>query len=128
MKLAICLHCGAEKLNAFPPCPACGFRPNQPEELAKSILLTDQYLALEELLRRSEQIQAGESLEFPKEQYQQVLAELESHPELVQPLQDPDQIEPTWSEFLLIRLLPASVLVLVLAVAGFEAWRLWKGN
>lgn len=43
MTQAICFHCGAEKLGAFTPCPACKSSPKDEEQLALSMALCDHF-------------------------------------------------------------------------------------
>src|SRR4030095_7703517 len=43
MTMAICIKCGAEKFGGFTPCQACGFRPVEVEDLARSLFLTDHH-------------------------------------------------------------------------------------
>ena len=60
MTTAVCIRCGALKFGALVPCPECGFHPQESEDKAKSIVLTNHYLEEEEIQRISGLIKAGE--------------------------------------------------------------------
>jgi hypothetical protein len=76
MTVAICIHCGARKVGAFTPCAACGFDPDQPEDRAKALLLSDRHLTTEELDHVSSRIQGGTPPQFDEESLTQLTAEL----------------------------------------------------
>jgi hypothetical protein len=65
MTMATCLRCGASKWGALAPCAACKFLPESSEDKAKSVILSDHHLSVEELRAVGERIRAGQSVEFP---------------------------------------------------------------
>ena len=60
MTTAVCLQCGRMKSGAWTPCPACGYRPAGPEDLAKALMLSDNCLAPDTLAEFSRRRQEGE--------------------------------------------------------------------
>ena len=64
MTAAVCIRCGRMKLGAFATCPACQFTPEEPEELAKSVLLSNQVADPTALAEASAQLQAGAEVTF----------------------------------------------------------------
>ena len=68
MTAAVCLRCGRMKVGAFTACPGCHFMPERPEDLAKSVLLSDQAASPSALANASAQLQAGRAVAFdPKD-------------------------------------------------------------
>ena len=64
MTLAICIKCGAEKIGALTPCIRCSFDPQNPEDQAKSIMLSDHNMAAADLRNVSIQMQEGKQITF----------------------------------------------------------------
>jgi hypothetical protein len=64
MTRAVCLNCGEFKFGAFNECQNCGYRPDNPEQQAKHLLVTDHYRSPEELDQISKKVKAGEPLVF----------------------------------------------------------------
>ncbi|MBU4400333.1 MAG: hypothetical protein KKE86_13490, partial [Planctomycetes bacterium] len=64
MTVAICINCGAKKVGSLTPCSACGFAPSTCEDQAKSIALSDNCMAAEELHVVGVKIKAGEHLAY----------------------------------------------------------------
>ncbi len=62
MTQAICFHCGAEKLGAFTPCPACKSTPKGEEQLALSMALCDHLHSKRELTVFAADIRAHRKL------------------------------------------------------------------
>jgi hypothetical protein len=67
MTIAVCIRCGRMKVGAFTPCSSCQFTPQEPEELAKSVLLSDRVTDREELNKASERLQAGGDVGFDEQ-------------------------------------------------------------
>jgi|KBSSwiStaDraftv2_1062776.scaffolds.fasta_scaffold430210_2 hypothetical protein len=59
MSLAICIKCGARKIGAWTPCPFCGFRAVDVEDLARAMLLTDQAQSKQALKAAAKEIKQG---------------------------------------------------------------------
>lgn len=59
MTIAVCIFCGAEKLGAWTPCPACACKVQTKEDAMLSLALSDWFLADDERSRWAIQIQAG---------------------------------------------------------------------
>ena len=64
MTQAVCIKCGHQKLGALTPCLQCRFSPEEAEDQAKSILLSDHHLEPAQLEELSKRIQRGEPLSF----------------------------------------------------------------
>ena len=72
MTLAICLKCGAEKRGAFTTCTACGYVPQEPEDMAKSLLLSDHNMNHQDLAAVAASIRAGLQPQFNSDQLEEV--------------------------------------------------------
>lgn len=59
MTQSICIFCGSRKFGAFSVCDNCATEPNDEDQFAKSLLLTDHFYSLEELDEFGEHISAG---------------------------------------------------------------------
>jgi hypothetical protein len=64
MTVAVCIRCGRIKIGAFCRCPGCGLSPTQPEDLAKSVMLSEQVCDRPALVDVSGKLMAGDSVEF----------------------------------------------------------------
>ncbi len=64
MTLAICIRCGTEKVGAFTPCPQCHFMPEEPDDKAKSLMLSDHNMPADKLHAVAASIQAGNEPKF----------------------------------------------------------------
>jgi len=64
MTQAICLHCGAEKLGAFTPCPACQAIPSGEDQLAFSMALCEHLHSTRDLTVFAADIRAHRKLVF----------------------------------------------------------------
>ena len=64
MNHAICLRCGTAKAGALAQCPRCGFKPEQTEDKAKSVLLSDRCAKMPMLEKVGKKIARGEKLTF----------------------------------------------------------------
>ena len=64
MNHAICLQCGTAKPGALATCPRCGFKPEAPDDRAKSVLLSDKCAPMASLAKVAARIQKGEKLKF----------------------------------------------------------------
>ena len=67
MTVAVCLECGQMKSGAWTPCPACAFQPRGVEELAKSLMLSDNCIAPATLAEFAARRQQGEPWNFGPE-------------------------------------------------------------
>jgi hypothetical protein len=87
MTVAICLRCGARKHGAWTRCPDCGFLPEDDEDLARSILVSDHVLdgtGLDDVSRR---IQEGQPVGFDPDEVDAIVAEVRVNPDyLTMPL------------------------------------------
>jgi hypothetical protein len=59
MTQAVCYRCGVIKFGAFVPCPDCGAMPDNEDDLALSLAMTDHYIDMPTLRRMGESIQGG---------------------------------------------------------------------
>jgi hypothetical protein len=65
--VAVCLECGRMKAGAWTPCPACGYQPSGAEELAKSLIVSDNCVAADKLKEFAARRQQGEPWNFSPE-------------------------------------------------------------
>jgi hypothetical protein len=72
--VAVCLECGLMKAGAWTPCPACHYQPRGVEELAKSLMLSDQCIAPATLAEFAARRQQGEPFNFGSELLEQFKA------------------------------------------------------
>lgn len=64
MTVAVCIRCGGMKTGAFTRCPGCGLVPERAEDLAKSVLLSDQSCDRAALDDASQKLGSGGLVEF----------------------------------------------------------------
>ena len=64
MNRAICLQCGSGKPGSLSQCPRCGFKPEDTEDKAKSVLLSDRCASMASLEKAGKRIAAGQKLQF----------------------------------------------------------------
>jgi len=65
--VAICIKCGTRKHGALTPCPECQFDPEENEDKAKSMILTDHFLSLDDLDGIGQRIRTGQAVKYPEE-------------------------------------------------------------
>ncbi len=78
MTQSVCLRCGALKTGAWITCPECRHVPSDLRDRAKHLLVSDTYLSAAVLQSTSASIRAGHPPEFPEEQVQAEIREIES--------------------------------------------------
>ena len=66
MTKAVCLECGRMKDNAWTQCQACGYQPSGAEDLAKSLLLTEDLVGPDQLAEFAVRHQRGEPWIFSR--------------------------------------------------------------
>jgi hypothetical protein len=64
MTVAVCIRCGRRKTGAFTACLGCRFTPEQPEDLARSMLLSDQACDPAALEAAGAQLRVGQPVDF----------------------------------------------------------------
>ncbi|MEZ6051567.1 MAG: hypothetical protein R3C02_09300 [Planctomycetaceae bacterium] len=109
MTIAVCMKCGHQKVGAFALCPVCSFAPQQSDEFAKSILLSDQAATAAELEIAMEKLKSGSSIEFDPEEIHMWSTEILERPNQ---LKMPIGCAIAWY----LPLILACVLVLVFAI------------
>ncbi len=67
MTVAVCLECGTLKTGAWSACPNCGYQPEGEEQLARSLLVSDNCIAREALEAMAERRRQGEPWNFDPE-------------------------------------------------------------
>lgn len=67
MTVAVCLECGTLKTGAWSSCPTCGYQPQGEDELARSLLVSDNCIARPKLEAMAERRRAGEPWNFDPE-------------------------------------------------------------
>ncbi len=80
MTVAVCIRCGAMKHGALTPCAECQFDPEENEDKAKAMVLTDHLLPLRELETISNRIKTGEPVTYPKETIDEYIKTFEDNP------------------------------------------------
>src|SRR3954451_14423021 len=84
MTIAVCTRCGAKNVGAFTACRACGFDPETPEEMARSLLLSDHNLPRDQLEAVARKIRAGEPIPFDEAACAGLAEDLRRHPEWIE--------------------------------------------
>lgn len=122
MKLAICLYCGAKKPSAVVPCMHCERRPTSPEDVAKSLLLTDRHRSHEMLLEDANRLGRGEEVEFPEEELSSNIAELKNQPALLESLEGASLPQPILSQKSMWQTLSIGLAVALLLLIGVRVF------
>jgi hypothetical protein len=73
------------KHGALTPCPECGFDPEEDEDRAKAMIVTDHFLPIEELETVAGRIKSGEPVIYPEDTVKQFIQTLEENPDLLKP-------------------------------------------
>src|SRR5262245_17248867 len=71
MSVAVCLECGRMKAGAWTSCPHCNYQPHGEEELAKSLMVSDQLVPSDILTEFAARRQLGEQFNFEPELVEQ---------------------------------------------------------
>lgn len=82
MGFAVCIKCGAIKSYSIQKCKTCHFRPEEEEDKAKSLILSDDYEIdneylgkdIEELKKIASAIQSGADYKFSEQEVQDIIA------------------------------------------------------
>jgi hypothetical protein len=77
MTIAVCIRCGARKHGALTPCGGCGFDPAENLDKARSMILTDHFLAETDLDGIGERIRTGLPVNYPEEAVAEYVAMFE---------------------------------------------------
>jgi hypothetical protein len=116
MTVAVCIRCGRMKVGAFTPCLGCRFTPERPDDLAKSVLLSDQVSDRAALETASERLKAGGAVEFDPRAVAEWTAAIQANP---QDLRLPTGCVIIWYAPLVI------MVVLTLVVVALFAYLKW---
>src|SRR6516165_3078794 len=81
MTLAICIRSGEKKIGALTRCAKCGFKAEQTVDQARSLLLTDHYLAHAELETLAQKLKCGEQVQFDEASLSELAQTLEQFPD-----------------------------------------------
>jgi hypothetical protein len=122
MKLAVCLYCGAKKPSAVVPCVRCERRPTSPEDVAKSLLLTDRHRSHDTLLEDSARLERGEAVEFPAEELASNIAKLKNQPALLESLEGASLPRPIMSQKSMWQTLSIGLAVALLLLIGVRVF------
>src|SRR5689334_13870058 len=119
MTMAICIKCGEEKWGGFTPCQACGHRPVEVDDLARSLFLTDHHQEREDLLEAGRRIKEG-TFTVDVDAIAPFVAEIERDPAWLERIQHLEQFRPSvfW------RMLPWLLLVGLIAFIVSVIWKL----
>lgn len=82
MTLAVCIQCGAMKLGALTPCLECQFDPQENEDKAKAMVLTDHFLPKHELETISKRIKADQPVTYPQDMIDEYIKAFEDNPNI----------------------------------------------
>jgi hypothetical protein len=85
MTVALCIRCGAMKHGALTPCNDCGFDPDENEDKAKAMVLTDHFLPREELEAIAGRIKSGQPVIYPEEAVKEFIRTFEENPDILKP-------------------------------------------
>jgi hypothetical protein len=86
MTIAVCLKCGHMKFGAWTPCEGCGYEPDNLEDRAKHLILSDHYYSRQELEKYAQRVAQGETWFFDEQatrNFIDELAEAERQEEIV---------------------------------------------
>lgn len=78
MTVAVCLKCGALKHGALTPCQACSYTPQDVEDQAKHVMVSDHHFSQADLEQISARVQNGQPLHFDPKQVERVSAVLQT--------------------------------------------------
>ncbi len=116
MTVAVCIRCGKTKVGAFTTCLGCRFTPEEPEDLAKSVLLSGQASNRASLNEARATLQAGGSVDLDPQVFADWAAFFRANP---QDLGMPLGCLLIWYASLAIMVLLALVLA---AVLSYPRW------
>ena len=91
MAVAVCFQCGTFKTAAFCPCPDCSAVPQDEEEIALSLAMTDCYFDRPALQEISSSIQSGRPPQLDEQTHAKML-EMIHGPEFVRQNHLPDEL------------------------------------
>lgn len=112
MTTAICIRCGKNKSGAFALSSQCGFLPAAPEDMARSLILSDRQSAEADLLRHAETLLKGGVIDYPEDQVRG----------LSQAIAQSGVLEPAAADRWLPGLLLGWAILLGLAIAAAVIW------
>ena len=78
MTVAVCLKCGAIKVGAWTPCPKCHHLPEDPEDQAKHMIISDHYFSRTDLDGISANVKNGLPVHFDAKNIADIVATLKS--------------------------------------------------
>src|SRR5260370_11299722 len=76
MTMAVCFHCGATKFGAFVPCPDCSAMPQDEEQLALSLAMTDHYFDVPSLQNMAADLRSGKPVHLAPETRTQLIDQI----------------------------------------------------
>ena len=114
MTVAVCMKCGARKVGALTACRECGFEPSTYEDQAKSIALSDHYIAITELSAKGAKIKAGERPVFDETFIDEMARTICENPRSLK--MPPGCLVAVWT-LIIIMIILAVVVVLLFAYA-----------
>ena len=82
MTVAVCIRCGATKGGALTFCTNCQLCPEENEDKAKSMILTDHFMPKENLLKIGRRIESGQPIPYPEELVRGYIEFFEKIPDL----------------------------------------------
>ena len=81
MTVAVCIECGSNKRGALTPCTKCRFIPSDNEDKARSMIVTDHFLARADLDGISKRIRNGQPVTYPQEAVDSYIKLFEENPD-----------------------------------------------
>ena len=78
MTVAVCLKCGAIKVGAWTPCPKCNHLPEDLEDQAKHVMISDHYFSRTDLEGISARVKNRLPLHFDAKNIVDIVAALKS--------------------------------------------------
>ena len=76
MTQAVCFRCGVIKFGAFVPCSDCGAMPENEDDLALSLAMTDHYFDMPTLKKMGESIREGVTPHLDPQTHAQLVGEI----------------------------------------------------
>ena len=82
MTVAVCYKCGEFKFGAFLPCKKCGTYPENEEDRALSLVITDHYFDQEKLEIISSELKSGKPAPIDPQEIKKLTEEIQQFPKI----------------------------------------------
>jgi hypothetical protein len=99
MTVAICYKCGEFKFGAFTPCAKCGAMPQNEDDLALSLAMTDHYFDEPTLKQMGAKVKDGTPPRLDPETHANFVREIRGLSGLLERVQKPPPVRKPWWKF-----------------------------